>query len=58
MNYDKDISEFLISAERFKQLFDAIQDAYKSIERIDKILGTATKESVNQHKIEHYRCYK
>lgn len=53
-----DVSEVLMSAEKFKQLYDSIQALYvrcnelqESIYSLDYLLGTAIKDSVQIKKL-------
>jgi hypothetical protein len=52
-----DISEVLLSADKFRELFCAIQDVYSKVEKVnnavlkvDTILGTALHDSVKEKK--------
>lgn len=45
MTQQKEISDILMSADKFHELFEAIQGCYASIDKVDRILGTAIKEN-------------
>lgn len=56
-----DVSEVLMSAEKFKELYDAIRECYKvandcynAARKLDILLGTAIKDSIHQKKLEHH----
>lgn len=54
-----DISEILLSAEKFRELYDAIQECYQAIDeclvrvrRLDTILGTSIKDNAQMKKLQ------
>ena len=54
-----DVSEVLLSAEKFRELYDRIQNLYyvvnachSAVKELDTLLGTAVKENISAKRLE------